>query len=240
MENKTIVKLTRNCYWHIESSNLLLNGQEAKLTASQKKLLGLMVKNINKPVLNVNIFFEVWENLNKEYNEKSVRNLISSIRKAVPIISIINLYGGSYILRQVSSEPNYEFKDYSFEILDQSKNAIVITNPNIDDNPIIYINGSFTNLFGYLAEDVVGKNCRFMHKNDNDQLSLEELRLSLRNEIPITVNLRNYAKNNQLICTEVTVSPILDKNSGKLKYFLGIYTDVIMLQTLVKQIKERI
>lgn len=235
-----IIKLAQNCYWNSESFNLMLNGKETKLTLSQKKLINFMVKNLNRPIQSVDIFFEVWDNISREYNEKSVRNIISSLRKAVPIISIINVYGGHYMLRKVISEPDPEFKDYLFEILDQSNNAIVITDPNKEDNPIIYINNAFSDLFGFTMEDVLGKNCRFMHKEDNEQLALADVRLAIKNTKPITVNLRNYGKTNQLLFNEVTISPIFDKKNGKLKYFLGVHKDVTMLHRLIQQIKEEL
>lgn len=238
MENKTIIKLAHNCYWNFEYQTLTLHGKEVKLTLSQKKVIHFMVENINRPVQNIDIFFEVWDF--KEFDEKSVRNMVSSLRKKLPYLSITNVYGGHYMLRQVIDEPDSEFKEYLFEILDQSNNAIVITDPNKNDNPIIYINSAFTDLFGFTLEDVVGKNCRFMHKEDREQLSIEELRLAMKALKPITVNLRNYGKTNQLIYNEVTISPIFDKKNGKLKYFLGVHKDVTMIHRLILQIQEEL
>jgi len=238
MENKTIIKLAQNCYWNFEYQTLTLHSKEVKLTLSQKKMVHFMVENINRPVESIDIFCEVWDL--KEFNEKSVRNIISSIRKLLPCLSIINVYGGHYMLRQVIDEPDPEFKEYIFEILDQSNNAIVITDPNKKDNPIIYINSAFTDLFGFTLEDVIGKNCRFMHKEDREQLAIEEIRLAIKALKPITVNLRNYGKNNQLIYNEVTISPIFDKKNGKLKYFLGVHKDVTMIHRLIQQIQEEL
>ena len=43
-----------------------------------------------------------------------------------------------------------------------SANGIVITDPKLADNPIVYVNPAFERISGYGAEEVVGSNCRFL------------------------------------------------------------------------------
>ena len=38
----------------------------------------------------------------------------------------------------------------------------MLTNPELQDNPIVYANAAFARLTGYTLESVVGRNCRFL------------------------------------------------------------------------------
>lgn len=239
IKNK-LVQLAEHCYWDTEEESLSLEGCYVKLTVSQKYLLGLLVQNLNRPVHSIDIFNEVNHLPSKEYNLKSVRNLVSALRKNVSTLNIINVYGGYYMLRKDNSSPNVEFKDDLYEILDQSINPTIITNPNEFDNHIVYANNAFIELFEYTFEEVVGQNCRFLHSDDTEQLALDEIRNAIYEKKSITVNLHNYTHSGGLIYNEVAVSPIFDKKSGKIKYYLGVYKDVTTVQRLMQHFKERL
>ena len=119
-----------------------------------------------------------------------------------------------------------ELNDYLFEILDQAKNGITITDPNQDDNPVIYVNKTFTDIFGYSYDEIVGRNCRFLQNDDRDQSGSKKIRVALDKQKSVTAVIRNYTKDGVLVYNELAVSPIFDKDTGKLKYFLGVQRDV--------------
>jgi PAS domain S-box-containing protein len=54
-----------------------------------------------------------------------------------------------------------ELHEYLFEVIDQARNGITISDPNQEDNPLIFVNQVFTEIFGYSKEEVLGKNCQF-------------------------------------------------------------------------------
>jgi PAS domain S-box-containing protein len=37
-----------------------------------------------------------------------------------------------------------------------------VTNPREEDNPIVLANKAFLDLTGYAAEEIIGRNCRFL------------------------------------------------------------------------------
>mgnify|MGYP006285700329 FL=1 len=49
-------------------------------------------------------------------------------------------------------------------IFDQLQVGVVITNPRVEDNPIIYVNDYVQDLTGYKEEELLNKNYRFMQK----------------------------------------------------------------------------
>ncbi|MBX9690364.1 MAG: PAS domain S-box protein [Candidatus Obscuribacterales bacterium] len=112
-----------------------------------------------------------------------------------------------------------------FQALEYARNGVVITDPQKDDNPIIYTNPAFTDITGYSADEILGKNCRFLQGNDKSQLELEALRQAIRERLPITTVLRNYKKDGARFYNELTVSPVYNQNN-KLIAFVGIQNDV--------------
>jgi PAS domain S-box-containing protein len=93
------------------------------------------------------------------------------------------------------------------------------------DMPLIYVNRAFTEMSGYLAEEVVGKNCRFLQGEDRDQKSRYIIREALNSGSHCQVLLKNYRKDGSSFWNELIISPIRNKD-GQLTHFVGIQNDV--------------
>jgi PAS domain S-box-containing protein len=106
-----------------------------------------------------------------------------------------------------------------------STNSIVITDPNLPDNPIVYVNPAFEKTTGYSMEEVLGRNCRFLQGDDRDQSALEELRACVGEGRECRVVLRNYRKDGTRFWNELYVSPVHD-DEGKLTNFVGVQNDI--------------
>lgn len=238
MKNSNLIRLDDESFWNIETEALFVNDQNIKLSISQKKVLKLLIANINKPVQNFDIFYEAHDSLDKEFNEKSVRNFISGLRGLIPKLNITNIYGGYYMLKSESVNSEHKFKNQLFDIIEQSKNPIVVTDPNEHDNPIIYANSAFCELFGYKYEEVLGRNCRFLHGKDTEQEALCIIREAISLQKSVEAAVRNYTKGGKVAYEDITISPIFDKQSEKLIYFLGIYKDMTIMRQLLEKVKD--
>ncbi|EGK90056.1 PAS domain-containing sensor histidine kinase [Microcoleus vaginatus PCC 9802] len=123
-----------------------------------------------------------------------------------------------------------------------SSNSILIADASRPDIPIIYCNPAFEKLTGYSAEEVIGRNCRFLQGPDTDQAELDKLRSSLRAGTEIQVVLKNYRKDKTPFWNELIVSPILD-NEGKLTHFIGVQNDIskrVAAETALQESEERL
>ncbi|HYQ83406.1 MAG TPA: PAS domain-containing protein, partial [Rubrobacter sp.] len=106
-----------------------------------------------------------------------------------------------------------------------SSNGIVITDPKVPDNPIVYANPAFEEISGFTAEEVRGRNCRFLQGEHRDQPALDELRKAIAEERECRVVLRNYRKDGTPFWNELYVSPVHDEE-GILTNFVSVQNDV--------------
>ena len=111
------------------------------------------------------------------------------------------------------------------QILDTSIDGITLSDPDQEDNPIVYANEAFELITGYNREETVGRNCRFLHGEDRDQEGLENVRSAIRDVKSVTVTLRNYRKNGEMFYNQFTIRPLFD-SEGRLIYFLGLQHDI--------------
>lgn len=74
--------------------------------------------------------------------------------------------------------------DYISQLLDQADIGITVTDPKKHDNPIVYANDFFYSMFGYSHEDIIDKNCRFLHAKDIHQENLNSLKKAIKEQEP--------------------------------------------------------
>src|SRR5215210_3539768 len=118
-----------------------------------------------------------------------------------------------------------------------SSNGIVITDPRLPDDPIIYVNPAFERISGYPVEEVLGLNCRFLQGDDRDQPALAELRAALGEERESRVILKNYRKDGTPFWNELYVSPIHDEE-GTLTNFVGVQNDITERRKIEEVLRE--
>ena len=122
-----------------------------------------------------------------------------------------------------------------------SSNGVIITDPNRLNNPIIYVNSAFERMTGYAAEEVLGRNCRFLQGTDREQPALEDLRAALGEDRECRVVLRNYKKDGTMFWNQLSVSPVRGEG-GEPTNFVGIQEDItrrIKAEEELRQSEER-
>jgi two-component system, sporulation sensor kinase C len=87
------------------------------------------------------------------------------------------------------------------------RSGIVVTKAIFPDFPIAYVNPAFEETTGYALAEVVGKNCRFLQRDDRDQPALTQIREALRANREIIAVLRNYRKDRSTFWNELLLSP---------------------------------
>jgi hypothetical protein len=105
-------------------------------------------------------------------------------------------------------------------MIQSSTIAAVLSNPRLDDNPIIDCNEAFIQLTGYERDEIIGRNCRFLRGPETEPGLSEELRSGISAQRPTMVEILNYKKDGTAFRNAVLVAPIFGA-SGELEYFLG-------------------
>ena len=123
------------------------------------------------------------------------------------------------------------------QILDSCVNGVTLSDPDQEDNPLVYANEAFELITGYSREEILGRNCRFLQGNDRDQEGIDQIRQAMRDKKPVTVTLRNYRKDGELFYNRFSIRPLFDRQ-GRLIYYLGIQYDVTNQVQAEEELKE--
>lgn len=122
--------------------------------------------------------------------------------------------------------------------LDYLQEGITITDPNIPDNPLVYVNDSFLKLTGYTRDEVVNNNCRFLQGPETDPHTLQEIRNALEAKKPITVELINYKKDGSKFWNHLTISPVYNDRKELVNY-VAVQRDVTHYRDMELHLKNK-
>lgn len=109
--------------------------------------------------------------------------------------------------------------------MDVAPVGIVLSDPRVEDNPLIYANETFVELTAYPREEILGRNCRFLQGSETDPAAVAEMREAIDEEEPVTVEILNYRSDGERFWNEVTIAPVYD-GSDSLLHFVGFQSDV--------------
>jgi len=134
--------------------------------------------------------------------------------------------GSVGILRDVSAErERREELETKTRALDEAPVGITITDPDLPDNPMVYVNDRFVEMTGYDRDDAVGVNCRFLQGEDTDEEPVSRLREAIDAREPESVELLNYRKDGTPFWNRVSIAPIRD-GDGSVSEWVGFQEDI--------------
>ncbi|MGB3554337.1 MAG: PAS domain-containing protein [Jannaschia sp.] len=110
-------------------------------------------------------------------------------------------------------------------MLEQVRLPICVTDPNFDDNPIVYVNSAFLDLTGYSEEEVLNRNCRFLQGADTKPESIDEIRRAILEETVSTIEIMNYRKDGSPFVNALQIGPIRNVDGQTILHF-GSQLDV--------------
>ena len=118
-----------------------------------------------------------------------------------------------------------------------SYDAIVITDANIDRHKIIYANPSFCKMTGYTLEELRGQKPSILRGPKTSEEVISRLKQNLANGEPFRGATMNYRKNGSPYPVEWNIQPVFD-DSGKMIYFLSIQRDLTTLMESLSRLKS--
>ncbi len=120
----------------------------------------------------------------------------------------------------------------AFETLSGSRISMVLTDPALPDNPIVYVNRAFEEVTGYMSGMAIGRNCRFLQGENTDPDDIKRLREALDREEDCTVDLVNYRADGSEFINRLMMTPIRSED-GSLRYFLGMQKPLAEVEDLL-------
>ncbi len=118
-----------------------------------------------------------------------------------------------------------DHKELSAAAFERTRMPIVLTDARQPDNPIVLANQAFLDLTGYGAEEILGKNCRFLQGVGTSPSAVAELRSAITAGRGANVELLNYKKDGSPFWNQLHLSPILDEE-GEVAYYFASQIDV--------------
>ncbi|MFC7124820.1 PAS domain S-box protein [Halovenus rubra] len=98
--------------------------------------------------------------------------------------------------------------------------GITISDPQQDDNPLIYVNEEYVEMTGYTKDEALGRNCRFLQGSDTSEKAVAAMRNAVDSVNSVTVELRNYRKDGSQFWNRVSISPVTTED-GEVTHFAG-------------------
>jgi PAS domain S-box-containing protein len=124
------------------------------------------------------------------------------------------------------TEPGLESRgNVFFAAVEMTRMPMILTDPNVPDNPIVFANKAFLDLTGYEEAEVVGRNCRFLQGAMTDREAVAEMRQSIAKAEAVSLEIINYKRDGTPFWNAVFIGPVYD-TSGKLLYFFASQLDV--------------
>jgi len=112
-----------------------------------------------------------------------------------------------------------------FESVRVTRVPMLVTDPNQDDNPIVFANEAFLKATGYAAAEVVGRNCRFLQGPETDHRTVARLARAIADRRVVSAEILNYRKDGTAFWNALFIAPLVDR-SGRLRYFFSSQLDV--------------
>lgn len=103
--------------------------------------------------------------------------------------------------------------------------CFTISDARQQDHPLVWVNPAFLSMTGYRAEEVLGRNCRFLQGPDTDPAAVRQIRAALDRQESTTVTVLNHRKDGIAFWNQLSLSPVFE-DTGQLAYYVGVQVDV--------------
>ncbi|MBD1810802.1 EAL domain-containing protein [Microcoleus vaginatus DQ-U2] len=155
----------------------------------------------------------------------SVAERTKELQKAIASLSLTN----ARLEREIATRVRAEARLHLLEsAVVNANDAIVIMDAgdsDISDPTIIYANEAFTQMTGYLSEEIIGKTPSCLRGPESDPTQVAKIRRTFSRREALRLELINYRKDGSTYWVELNSVPIAD-TSGNVTHWVSVQRDI--------------
>jgi len=110
-------------------------------------------------------------------------------------------------------------------ILEGGPLSMIVTDPRLPGDPVVWTNTAFTSLTGFTADEVRGRNCRFLQCDETDRDVVARIDATLARGDDVQEVLLNARKDGSQFWNQLAITQLRD-DLGRLTYRVGVQVDV--------------
>jgi PAS domain S-box-containing protein len=103
---------------------------------------------------------------------------------------------------------------------EELEQSVVITDPSLPDNPMIFISDEFEKQTGYSPQESLGRNCRFLQGPETSPEAIEAIRRALAEQDELTIDILNYSKTGSTFWNRLRIRPLYG-DDGEVLFYVG-------------------
>ena len=177
------------------------------------------LKNI--PIIFITAIYDKNEYKSKGYELGAIDYITKPIDSKLLYLKLSRYFEVSQAQKSLENE-NRHIK----QLLNTPNISYILTDPNIEGNPVVFVNDYFYKFTGYFKEEVIGKSLKILQVDNSDEEERKKIKQALIDKVSITVILKNKKKSDEVFYNKISISPIFFPNSDKVQFFLAIQNDV--------------
>lgn len=132
----------------------------------------------------------------------------------------------SVVLEQCGDPSLMDRQDFNLcKAINRSQRCFVITDPSLQDNPIVYVSDDFLTLTGYSRTEVLGRNCRFLQGPETCQKKVTQIRESIDDGMDVSVTFVNYTAGGTPFWNKLFIAALRDAQNNIVN-FIGVTVKV--------------
>ncbi|WP_404375050.1 putative bifunctional diguanylate cyclase/phosphodiesterase [Vreelandella aquamarina] len=109
--------------------------------------------------------------------------------------------------------------------LEASNNGAVILDVRKDGNPVVYVNPAFTQMTGYLEQEVLGQSPIFLVGSKTESTDVEKINTAIQNGDSLSTTMRAFRRDGTSFWNQLFLSPVRDGDQH-ITHFVGIMNDI--------------
>ncbi len=149
-------------------------------------------------------------------------------RTVLVTVKNVDIHGGTtlYTVRDITKRKEHEQNlELRSRAMNEAPVGICMTDPTLEDNPMVYVNEKFEQMTGYSADEACGENPRMLQGAETDAAKTVEMRQAIDAGQPFSGTLKNYRSDGTEFWNHISIAPIAGEN-GEVQHFVGFQEDV--------------